>query len=200
MEENFIEGCACSGADLKSLTDEEKFNLGDSKTWTAETICCTVGSNTLDSLVYKRTKETTDEWIMDAFILELRMAAIFLREKFPKKNILLAPLTPRKVRDVFTERLGRNIHHIIIKEAQDYGSLLRLKDNKLTYAYHVGVFEQDGSPRRGVFGQDETHLNRHGQYLNRLIYQAYTNFKPTKGNYVHDLPSQAYGGTVRFYR
>ena len=70
----------------------------------------------------------------------------------------MAPLTPRKVRNVFTERLGRNIHHEIIQEAKKYGSLFRLEDPHLTYSYHIGVFEEEGSPRQGVFGQDWTHF------------------------------------------
>ena len=200
IEEDIIDGLACSGAHLDSLTDEEKFKLGDSRSWTAETVVCTLGSNTLDKLIFRRTKETTDDDIIHAFILDLRRAAIFLRERFPTKNIVLAPLTPRKVKGVFTERLGRNIHHQLISEARQYGTLFRLNDPKLTYAYHVGVFEQEGSPRRGVYGQDDTHFNKHGQYLNRLVYQAYTSFKPAAGSYVHDLPSQAYGGSVRFFR
>ena len=105
----------------------------------------------MDKLVYRRTRETTDDDIIQHFIQDLRRVAIFLRQRFPTKNIVLAALTPRKVRDVFTERLGRNIHHEIITQAHKYGSLFRLNDPQLTYSYHIGVFEEQGSPRKGVF-------------------------------------------------
>ena len=198
IEEDIIDGLASSGAHLDTLTDQTRFKFGDSRSWICDTVVCTLGSNTLDKLIYRRTKFQTDEDIVQRFVQDLRRAAIFLRERFPYKNIVMAPLTPRKVREVFTERIGRNIHHAITQEATQWGSLFRLDDPHLTYSFHTGVFEEEGRPKPGVYGQDGTHFNCNGQFLNRLIYQAYSSFDPRKGSYVHNLPSSAYGGSVQF--